>query len=206
MKKWNVIVMMFVGVVFAGYAAADALVYDNFESYSDTDELALVWNAFDEYNPSLVPALNTTDSYEGSQCLELDSPVTSDWGVELGQQADTTDVSAYNVMTAMVKIGTDSITWDVEFELRDIDGLTIGYGGYTELWASSDWQQATIALDGEGDLTQLAQVLVWFNCDPTTEEEGIAQLYVDDIEFSNIPEPATLAILGLGGLLLRRKK
>ena len=49
------------------------------------------------------------------------------------------------------------------------------------------------------------------DCDPfssRTFPAGVAQVYIDDIQFSyvDVPEPATMVILGLGGLLLRRNK
>jgi hypothetical protein len=227
MSMWKVKVMILVvSVVFVGYArAADSLMYDDFESYADTAALNTVWHAFDAYNPALPMVLNTDSEnivYDGDKCMELTSYLkkgtardrSDGWGVELGQKAMPTDVSMYSTMTAWVMIGqdaTDSQTWDGSFELRDTSGLVIGSGAAFDFGAEDynwDWIQVSLNLDGPGDKTNLSQVLIWFDCDPFTSRTfpaGVAQMYVDDIEF-NTPEPATLAILGLGGLLLRRRK
>jgi hypothetical protein len=213
MKK--IIGLMLVTMVLAGYSTAAPLVYDDFESYVYTDDVQVVWHGFDEDNPSFVSVLNTTDSHGGSQCMELQSPLTpdSDWGVQIGQKAEIMDISGYNMMKLWIMSTDVSQTWGVAFELRDSSGVTIGsspYGEdgymiYTDLQGDGEWYEASIELNGEGDFSQLNQVLLWFNPDSGIEA-GIPQFYVDDITFDTIPEPATLAIMAIGGLLLRRKK
>jgi hypothetical protein len=221
MSMWKVQVMILVvSVVFVGYARAD-LVYDDFESYADTAALNTVWHAFDAYNPALPMSLNTDTAnivYDGDKCMEMDSYLklgtkrdrSDGWGVELGQKGTVTDVSAYTIMTAWVCVADNDYaqTYDGSFELRDSSGAVIGSGAAFDFSTNWDWFQVTLNLDGPGDKTQLSQVLIWFDCDPfasRTFPAGYAQMYVDDIVFST-PEPATLAILGLGGLLLRRRK
>ena len=51
------------------------LVYENFESYSNSGNMYVNWTTAGEGNPYLTPYLDTAFKYEGSKSMRLDSPL-----------------------------------------------------------------------------------------------------------------------------------
>ena len=95
-------------------------------------------------------------------------------------------------------------------------------GQVVEQWidtpASTVWKQLSLTSgsssgignywwSGAGDITSIDQI-VFLHMDATTPGSGTGHtVYYDDFETSVvIPEPATMVLLSLGGLLLRRRR
>ena len=117
MCKWNVLVMILLSGVLAGYAAATTpLVYENFESYNSTNDMYVNWTTGGPGNPFLIPYLDSAVMYEGAKSMRLDSPLMdqdanspygffvsdAEWGVvireeDYGNGGITTDANAYNL-------------------------------------------------------------------------------------------------------------
>ncbi|MDH4202464.1 MAG: PEP-CTERM sorting domain-containing protein [Phycisphaerae bacterium] len=65
----------------------------------------------------------------------------------------------------------------------------------------SDGFDFTVTTNPEGDWTEMAKVYLHM-----VDAGGSGNGYWDNASITAVPEPATMALLGLGGLLLRRKK
>ena len=102
------------------------------------------------------------------------------------------------------RLGPAAGDWPATFDIYD--------GGYDndEVWVSQSWNPNTVTDPGgpEG-----AIFLIDLHCEGPgdviielwDEREGFGAP-VDGLVIHQIPEPATIVLLGLGGLLLRRKK
>ncbi|MEN6307244.1 MAG: PEP-CTERM sorting domain-containing protein [Anaerohalosphaeraceae bacterium] len=71
-------------------------------------------------------------------------------------------------------------------------------------WASDSWYSVTLDLSALIALDN--QSYVQFRLDDLVEGPGNDKFAIDNIEITSIPEPASLLILGLGGMALRMRK
>jgi hypothetical protein len=198
MEKRKVMVIMLAGLVLAGYAAAvTPLVYEDFESYSSDSDLWVNWGPADVGNPFLIPYLDTAVKYEGSKSMRLDAPLmdgnypdyfnsTADWGVIIRDDTTSTDASAYNIMTAMVRADSGSSISSVDFVVRDSFGYNVGDSGSSSVPNDGQWHKITAVLNlPDGDKSEIAEILPFFNIEPNVPT-GIPQLWIDKIQFEHM--------------------
>ena len=112
------------------------------------------------------------------------------------------------VFSACVKSlngGTASGT-NLRVRWNDAAGVGIGGGWSNFSWygvaAGADWAEVT-ALTMEAPAGAVTLDHAWLYSWKGDAGDGA---YVDDVSVTAVPEPMTLCLLGLGGLMLRRKK
>jgi hypothetical protein len=205
----NVMLLLVIACL-TGYAFATPLdlVIDDFESYADTAALNASWTE----GGTTTQALSTTENVTtgGSQSMEYNyangsSPYYSKTMHSVtgtsGGSGTAMDMRGYDELIVNFKCTNQSgylflklfDEWGSEAELFYYDNQNyVQPGDWTE-WAidltsvdpSSLWNVGRIDLYMKGNY-------------------GSGQMYFDDIGLA-IPEPATIALLGLGGLLLRKR-
>ena len=134
--------------------------------------------------------LKTTGVYDLSYEVSDGNSATNTWvsvAIYAGEQwgAGTNQVEAMFYLKAT---DTDAVLNDKEFHT------------YSFSWDTEDAANTAFVAANAGD-----SIWVRITAGPYTANPA-AWFYFDDIQLSWTPEPATIALLGLGGLLLRRKR
>lgn len=229
MKKYLVLMLM---LTFVGMTNAAVVMLDDFESYANDTELQAAWvmNTSSDIttetleNDPGVPVLNGNNcmlitnaaqgpAYYSQTKYTLPGAVHDVHGVNLTYPGYTAITMTFAIPpngggTPYSDLGGSG--GDVFLSMYDCWGQKVfsasypgdvtpsGTGWSTGIVWEMDFATYTV---GGMNLENVEQITVGYN----QSYYGAGAMFVDDIGFV-IPEPATLTLLALGGVLLRRKK
>jgi len=148
---------------------------------------------YDDYaaRPNVVAQILFGDGNNGRYTESISAADTSDLSLGKTHTALTPDINnhvnggGYDIVDFLYTVGSAT------FDVMHINGVLVQVegGGAVPVYNSV----TTEGVDG-------------FVFSAIDARYNPAFMFIDDISFSIVPEPATLALLGLGGLLLRRRK
>lgn len=199
MKFAGIVGILFFAFAPSAYLQAELLVNGNF----NTGDFSGWWTwAADEANQSGEIEPDSGYSYNGTPNAKLWS-ASSEWAMTLGQEFAIAGDTAYSLSLVYSARWTDS--WGsagISIDYYDAGWTWIGfewislYNQQPSPNAESEWLSYTgnfTAATGAATASLKLKAADW-----TT-------VYFDNVAISIIPEPGTLVLLGLGGLVLRRR-
>lgn len=125
---------------------------------------------------------------------------------------ETVDVTGFTNVQVSLNYWANSTTWEADDSIIFLlsDGTTNAVTSFTGVAidgiesaddGTDNWQSLTFDYDTEGFTGNLLTLTVAIDND-----SGSENFFIDNVAFTGVPEPASLALLGLGGLTLLRRR
>lgn len=204
-------------VVLAVSGICSAAVIDDFESYTSTIGMKTVWSN----TANLTLTLDTTEFHDGAKSMKYTgSTWNSPWYQKSEYKLDPANwgvsgVDWTGMTTFSMWVKPTSSKGNFKVSIVDCYGNNIYLMNWgvlaTGSWINLTWDLT--GLDAYGDTLTAAERTIVGRIDIVAKKEtaftpssqdGTNTYFIDGITV--VPEPATMAILSLGGLLLRKRK
>ena len=219
MKK-IIIVLMLVGMLCTA-AQANILVNGDFEDASFVlNDTPTAWVAYYTTSAAASPNVNWKNGgrlngqpYTGDYFVTVTGWTSGYWG----SAAQTVPVTAgydytLSLATRLIDAGAGGYA-GLSLQFYDATNTSMGWTLDTSWTASSAWTYSTVGTYTAPAGAVAARVALWaygtadIDGDTTTVDPGADTIAYDAVSLvETVPEPLTLSLLGLGGLMLRRKK
>jgi hypothetical protein len=200
-------------VVLGITAIANAVVVNNFEQYADSAALNAEWQTAG--NAGSVISLFQEEG--GNKCLKLNYNTGDQYyaqvkyflpGITWGTSGINWDYPGFKTISFDYKI-TDQGSTKTRFTVFNtwggkIGGKDNGNGSVTNGWVHVELNLEEIRVKNAVPAVNYQNVgMLGISAQDTWSGGAVGELMIDNIV---VPEPATMVILGLGGLLLRKRK
>lgn len=203
MKKSILLVAVCMCCAFANAA----VVVEDFESYSTTDDLIVNWTGYDGLAGSLGSLsleTNPANVYAGSNSMRMDYNLAGVHGLTNFFMPAPQDWSGGTFSFWYKGTGSAEFLWLVTVNEDAVATNHLYLGDYA-LTNVGDWTNIQVDISGDSGFPDKFDAVGQMQLNIQWGSGGSGTVWVDNLEF--IPEPATFMMLGAGGLisLLRRK-
>ncbi len=186
---------------------------EDFEGYTDTTQMRAeaplyAWTA-DGGSTSYNLATNTANEGDQSMYCKLSPAGWGYWNVFGLRYYDGNGINLldYDALSMSIKgsssLAANATVTAIKFQVADRYGALLVDQTLDLSWATSgDWHTVTVDIDDSWNWAEVR----WIGLRVQRGQYQNPDFWLDDFQAGVVPEPASFALLGLGALIIRRRK